>query len=116
MSSLTTMLWERRTYEAGFRDAKIFEGGEIVDGLGGGICQVSSTLYMATLYSDLEIVERRNHMFTVSYAKLGEDATVVYGNTDFRFVNNTKYPIRIESYQKGQQQDLCLNLWNKDGR
>lgn len=84
-----------RTYERGFKDALIFQQGEIVDGTGGGICQVSSTLYMATLYSDLEVVERRNHRFTVTYTKLGEDATVVYGSTDYRFKNNTKYPIKI---------------------
>ncbi len=90
-----------RTVERGFQDAKIFENGEIVDGLGGGICQVSSTTYMAALRADLKITERRNHQFTVTYAPLGQDATVVYGSTDFRFVNNTAYPIRVESFQKG---------------
>ena len=84
-----------RTAARGFKDAKIFVSGEVVDGIGGGICQVSSTIYMAALYSDLKITERRNHRFTVAYTNLGEDATVVYGSTDFRFVNNTGYPIKI---------------------
>ena len=92
-----------RTAERGFRDAKIFQDGEIIDGLGGGICQTSSTLYMATLHADLDITSRRNHMFTVSYTKLGEDATVVYGSTDFKFINNTKYPIKIKTVQSGSQ-------------
>ncbi|MCX7615041.1 MAG: VanW family protein [Clostridiales bacterium] len=90
-----------RTPQRGFKEAKVFENGEIVDGLGGGICQVSSTVYMAVLRADLKILERRSHQFTVSYTPLGQDATVVYGSTDFRFVNSTKYPIRVVAYQKG---------------
>jgi len=87
-----------RTAERGFKNAQIFASGEIVDGLGGGICQVSSTLYMATLYADLEVVERRNHMFIVDYTKLGEDATVAYGSVDYKFRNDTNFPIRIDCW------------------
>ena len=97
-----------RTLERGFKDAKIFQDGEIIDGLGGGICQVSSTTYMAVLRADLKIAERRNHQFTVSYTPLGQDATVVYGSTDFRFVNNTLYPIRVIAYQKGSSITIKL--------
>jgi len=86
----------KRTYEAGFLDATIFNAGEKVDDVGGGICQVSSTIYMAALRADLEIVERQNHRYTVNYTPLGEDATVYWGNIDFRFRNDTDYPIRMD--------------------
>ena len=75
----------------------MYENGEVVDGIGGGICQISSTLYNSVLMSNLEIVERRNHQFVTSYAPAGRDATVVYGMTDFKFKNTRKYPIRISA-------------------
>ena len=84
-----------RTVAAGYRNGKIYSGGQVVDGIGGGICQISSTLYNAVLMSNLEIVERRNHQFVTSYVEAGRDATVVYGAIDFRFKNTRKYPIRI---------------------
>lgn len=84
-----------RTIEAGYKNAKVYESGKVVDGIGGGICQVSSTLYNAALLANLEIVERRNHQFVTSYVEAGRDATVVYGQTDFKFKNTRKYPIRI---------------------
>lgn len=90
-----------RTYENGFRDAKVYEGNKIVDGMGGGICQVSSTLYNAVLYANLEIVTRRNHSLAVSYVPLGRDATVVYGAIDFVFKNNQKYPVKITASAYG---------------
>ena len=89
-----------RTYAAGYRNAKIYENGQVVDGLGGGICQISSTLYNAALMSDMEIVERRNHQFVTSYVDEGRDATVVYGLTDFRFKNTRTYPVRIVASAK----------------
>lgn len=85
----------KRTIEAGFKDAAIFQGGKVVDGLGGGICQISSTLYEAALYANLEIIERSNHGFVTSYLGAGLDATVVYGAIDFQFKNNRNYPIKI---------------------
>ena len=84
-----------RTVEAGFQMAGVYSNGQEVDGLGGGICQISSTLYNAALLANLEIVERRNHQFVTSYVPAGRDATVVYGTTDFKFKNTRKYPIRI---------------------
>ena len=84
-----------RTVAAGYKNAKIYEAGQVVDGLGGGICQISSTLYNSVLLANLEIVERRNHQFVTSYVGAGRDATVVYGVTDFRFKNTRQYPIRI---------------------
>ena len=89
-----------RTYAAGYKNAKVYENGQVVDGIGGGICQISSTLYNAALMSDMEIVERRNHQFVTSYVGAGRDATVVYGSTDFRFKNTRTYPVRIVASAK----------------
>ncbi|MGE4283183.1 MAG: VanW family protein [Clostridia bacterium] len=86
-----------RAEETGFQNAKIYENGRVVDGIGGGICQVSSTLYNAVLYSDLDVLNRVNHSMTVVYVPMGQDATVVYGLIDFKFKNNTSWPIRISS-------------------
>lgn len=86
-----------RTEAAGFRNGKIYSAGEVVDGIGGGICQISSTLYNAALLANLEIVERRNHQFVTSYLEEGRDATVVYGAIDFKFKNTRTYPIKIQA-------------------
>ena len=92
----------RRTVEAGYKNAAIFSDGQVTDGLGGGICQVTSTLYNAAVFANLDIVSRRNHMFVPSYVKGGRDATVVYGSTDFVFENSRSYPIKIlSSVQNG---------------
>lgn len=90
----------QRTIANGFKNAKIYSNGEVIDGLGGGICQISSTLYNAVLLANLEIVERRNHSFTTSYLPAGKDATVVYGSQDFKFKNNREYPVKIQGYCK----------------
>lgn len=87
----------KRTIEEGYKDAKIYENGQVVDGLAGGICQISSTLYNSVLLANLEIVERRNHSYTATYVPAGRDATVVYGITDFKFKNSRTYPIKIEA-------------------
>ena len=86
-----------RTAAAGYRNGKIYAGGEVVDGIGGGICQISSTLYNAILMANLQTVERRNHQFVTSYVGPGRDATVVYGVTDFKFKNTRKYPVKISA-------------------
>ena len=86
-----------RTSSAGYRNAKIYSNGEVVDGIGGGICQISSTLYNAVLMANMDVVERRNHQFVTSYLPAGRDATVVYGQTDFKFKNTRKYAIRIKA-------------------
>ncbi|MBR4878614.1 MAG: VanW family protein, partial [Clostridia bacterium] len=85
------------TREKGYQDALVFSQGEVVDGLGGGVCQVSSTIYMAAMYADMEITVRRNHSFVVSYTPVGQDATFVYGGQDFKFRNNTNFPIKVET-------------------
>lgn len=89
-----------RTVAAGYKNGKVYEAGEIVDGIGGGICQISSTLYNTVLMSNLEIVERRNHQFVTSYLPAGRDATVVYGAIDFKFKNTRKFPVRISASAK----------------
>lgn len=84
-----------RTIAAGYKEAAIYENGQVVDGLGGGICQISTTLYNATLFANLEMVELYNHQFVPSYVTAGRDATVVYGVKDFKFKNSRKYAIKI---------------------
>ncbi len=90
-----------RTIANGFYTAPEYQNGETVQGIGGGTCQVSTTLYCAVLYAGLDIVSRTNHMFAVSYAPLGQDATVAYGSVDFKFKNNSEYPIKISTGLKG---------------
>lgn len=91
----------KRTIAAGYKEAAIYQDGGVTDGLGGGICQISTTLYNATIQANMEIEERRNHMFVPSYAEAGKDATVVWGSTDFRFKNRRDYPIKIETSVSG---------------
>jgi vanW len=86
-----------RTIEAGYKEAKIYSNGQVVDGIGGGICQLSSTLYNAAFFANLDITERYNHQFLTSYVKEGRDATVVYGVKDFKFKNSRNFPIKIET-------------------
>jgi len=86
-----------RTSAAGYKSADAYSNGETVKTLGGGICQVSSTLYYCTLLADLEIVTRSPHSYVSSYMPMGTDATVSWGGPDFAFKNSTNYPIRIEA-------------------
>ena len=87
-----------RNEKTGYKSAHVFINGRVEDGIGGGICQAVSTLYNAVLLSDLEVVERKNHSFIVTYVPLGQDATAYYGGTDLRFINNTGWPIKILSW------------------
>ena len=89
-----------RTIKAGYKEAAVYVNGEVVDGIGGGICQVSSTLYNAVIYANLEIVSRKNHYFLTSYVGASRDATVSYGTIDFKFKNNRNYPIKIQCTAK----------------
>lgn len=97
--SYNTIVGER-TIAAGYKSAAVYENGRVVDGLGGGICQVTTTLYNSVLRSNLDIVERTNHMFLTTYVDGGLDATVAYGSLDFKFKNNRTYPIKISSSVK----------------
>ncbi len=91
----------RRTVANGFKTAPEYMNGQTVDGIGGGTCQVSTTLYSAVLYADLKIVKRSNHSMSVSYVPLGQDATVTDGGLDLQFMNDTEYPIKISSVTGG---------------
>ena len=85
----------KRTELEGFRIAHIYQNGKIVDGIGGGVCQLSSTLYNVVLYANLEIVERKNHQFLPEYIEAGRDATVTDEYVDFKFKNTREYPIKL---------------------
>ena len=84
-----------RVASLGYLPAHVIIGNKLVDGIAGGICQVSTTLYNATLLSNLKIVERKNHSLPSTYVKLGRDATVNGGSKDLKFQNNTSSPIYI---------------------
>ncbi len=93
----------KRTTEAGFSEAPAYNEGKTVQEVGGGVCQGSSTLYCAVLYSNLEVVERQNHSYPSGYTPIGMDATVSWGWPEFIFKNNTDYPIRVMAwYQDGK--------------
>ena len=82
---------------ADYKEAAIYGNGEVSTGVGGGICQISSTLYHASLYSGMTITERRNHSLKVGYMPNGRDATASWGSIDFRFRNDLDVPVKIES-------------------
>ena len=85
----------QRTESKGYKTAGAFANGQLIDDIGGGICQVSSTLYNAVLYADLSVTARQNHSFLVAYTIKGMDATVSYPQPEFKFKNNTDFPIKI---------------------
>ncbi len=90
-----------RTAKRGYKAANAYSEGEVVEQLGGGICQVSSTLFSALLYTDLEIVTRSNHSMPVSYLPMGMDAAVSWGAPDLKFKNNFNYPIKLSASFSG---------------
>lgn len=90
-----------RTPQDGFKPAPVIIDGQLKPGIGGGVCQVSSTLYNAALLAGMKIVERVHHGFPVEYLHPGRDATVAYGAIDFQFQNSSKYPILLRAIAKG---------------
>ena len=101
----------QRTEARGFQPAAAYSGGRTVTSIGGGICQVSSTLYYATLLSDLKIVLRYAHMFDPGYMPVtGCDATVSWGGPDFAFRNNTDYPIKIVTSYNDDTNELTVTI------
>ena len=98
----------QRTAAKGYKPGPSYSGNETVETIGGGICQVSSSLYYCALVADLEILIRESHGFATSYMPLGTDATVSWGSIDFRFRNNTDYPIRIEASASGGNTTVTL--------
>ena len=92
----------QRTAARGYKPAPAYVQGETVDEIGGGICQTSSTLYLACLRGNLEITERYAHRYIPAYIAPGMDATVSWGGPDYKFTNDTSYPIKIvTSYENG---------------
>ncbi len=84
-----------RTTQNGYQNAKIFSGKKVVDGIGGGICQISSTLYNVVLDAGLQVLERYPHSLKVVYAPSNRDATVSWGGADFKFRNTKDFPLKL---------------------
>ncbi|MFM7188859.1 MAG: VanW family protein [Armatimonadota bacterium] len=97
-----------RTESRGWKTAHQFQDGQIVDGVGGGVCQSSSTLYNAVLMGGLRIVERHNHSLPVAYLSPARDASVSYGHLDFKFANNTDGPLYITAEADGKKFHIRL--------
>ena len=100
--------------ENGYELAPSYESGKVVDTYGGGICQVSTTLYNALLKAELEILERHNHTMTVSYVDPSKDAAIAEGLMDLQFSNNTEAPIYVEGYGYGGE--LTFTIYGKETR
>lgn len=98
-----------QTEATGFKTANAIQNGNIVQAYGGGICQVSSTIFAAALFANLEIVERWNHDYVSSYIDAGMDAAVAWGALDFKVSNNKAYPIRIDVANTGGY--LTVTIW-----
>lgn len=99
-----------RNAAAGWREAGMFVSGQVVSGTGAGICQVSSTLYNATLLADLPIVERHPHSMRVTYVPPSQDAALLWGRKDFKFRNDTDAPIKVETFVQGNK--FHAKLWS----
>lgn len=99
----------------GYHPAGSYLNGKVVDSLGGGICQISTTLYNAVLRAELEVTERHNHSMVVSYVDPSADAAIAESaGKDFCFKNNLDYPIYIESYTKNRK--VVFNIYGKETR
>ena len=104
------------TQANGYYPAGSYSGGKVVDSVGGGICQVSSTLYNAVLYSELEVTDRSNHAMMVSYVSVGMDATVSEDSgIDFKFRNDSEYPIYIEGYTTSNKR-ITMTIYGVETR
>ncbi len=103
-----------RTYANGFQEAGAYSNGEVVQEVGGGICQVSSTLYCATLYARMTTVSRTSHYFRVTYLPPGQDATVSWDEPDFKFRNDRDYPVKIVAWCDNDNMELTIQIWGTD--
>jgi Uncharacterized vancomycin resistance protein len=101
-----------RTRERGFKEAPVIVGFEVDSGLGGGICQVSSTLYNAILKTGISSTERIHHTLPSEYVPIGQDATVDWNNIDYKFTNTLEYPIYIQAYTENKQ--LFINVYSNN--
>lgn len=105
----------QRTPAKGYQAAPAYVGGETVDEVGGGVCQTSSTIYYACLRANLEITERYAHRYVPAYIDWGMDATVSWGGPDYKFTNNTDYPIKIVATYSGGYLTVKILGTNVDG-
>ena len=100
-----------RTEKRGYKKAKIIVSGEFVDGIGGGVCQVSTTLYNALILAGVKIIECHPHSLPVSYIEPSFDAMVNSGYADLKFINNTHNPIIIKAFANGDR--LLIEIWGQ---
>ena len=103
----------QRTTANGFKEATVIQGGQYEQGLGGGICQVSSTLYNAVVMADLEVTERNAHAWPSSYVPEGLDATVDYGVLDFKFKNDTDYQVIVLAWWDSSDSTCHAEIYGK---
>lgn len=101
-----------QTYANGYKDAGVYVNGKVEQGVAGGVCQVTSTLYNAVILAELEIVERYPHSMTVGYVPLGRDAAVAGDYKDLKFRNDTEYPVYIEAYARDGK--VVCNLYGHE--
>jgi vancomycin resistance protein YoaR len=103
-----------RTAENGYKEAPVIFKNELVKGTGGGVCQVSSTLYNAVLLSKLKVLERTHHSMPLGYVDMGRDATIAENYIDFKFRNSNGYPIALFSFVKGNELRVFILGRNKE--
>jgi len=104
----------KRTLEAGFLEAGAYSDGQVVQEIGGGICQVSSTLYCASMYAQMDTVSRTNHYFRIDYLPISYDAAVSWTKPDFKFRNSREYPVKIVAYADTDAKSLTIEIWGTD--
>ena len=98
----------------GYYKAGAYSKGKVIDSIGGGACQVTTTLYNAALEAELEIVERQAHSMTISYVSLSRDAAIAGTYKDLKFMNNTDVPILVQAYTKGRK--ITFRIWGHETR
>lgn len=102
------------TVANGYKIAHAYENGQVVDSVGGGACQIATTLYQAALRAEIQITERKNHSMTVSYVQPSGDATIAGTYKDIKITNNRSYPIYVEGYTSGR--NITFTIWGKEDR
>lgn len=100
----------KTTADKGYESAKVIVGDEFVEDIGGGVCQVSTTLYNAVIRSELTVIERKNHSLPISYVPLGQDAMIFYGYSDLKVANDTDFPVFIEG--SAEDNKVTFNIYS----
>ena len=103
-----------RKIERGFKEGPIVVRGKVTQGLAGGICQVTSTLYNAILLSNLKVIERKKHPKAQEYVPIGRDATVYFGLIDLVFRNNRKSPVMLKTKIDKGKGNIIIEIWGKN--